>query len=204
MRWRRLPTASTVWATPSTATGSAGWKVTAPVATSSASGSTSLTARCKSPLNGEAVDRLGTRSTRCSGSPTALFSQSWSERSTLSVSTRRSAFSIDRAQAAPRFALDLLEELRPSVADRFSVGLLMRRQIRLEHFQAVGGAYYLNDKGRAAVIALYENHRNEDVFHAVLQRRIGRWALPTVQATLMARFIRGDLPVYPPFVGDAA
>ena len=34
----------------------------------------------------------------------------------------------------------------------------------------------------------------------VMGRRVGRWALPSIQATLLARHLRGDLPAYPPFV----
>jgi CRISPR-associated protein Cas1 len=73
------------------------------------------------------------------------------------------------------------------------------RKIRNEHFQVVGGAYYLSDDGRTTVLAAYEDFRNEEVAHPLLGRTVGRWALPTVQATLMARFLRGDLPVYPPY-----
>lgn len=99
----------------------------------------------------------------------------------------------------PGLALDLLEEFRPAFADRFAFGLLNRHQIRSEHFQVVGGAHYLSDEGRTAVLSAYEDYRNEEVPHPVLGRQVGRWALPTVQATLMARFLRGDLPAYPPY-----
>lgn len=97
-------------------------------------------------------------------------------------------------------ALDLLEELRPAVADRFAVAVLLRQQVSGEDFQFVGGACYLSDRGRSVVLRLYEDFRSEEVHHPVLARLIGRWAVPTVQATLMARHIRGDLPVYPPFL----
>lgn len=100
----------------------------------------------------------------------------------------------------PSLALDLLEELRPSVADRFSISCLARRQIRSEHFQVVGPGCYLSDEGRSTVLALYEEHKNAEVDHRVLGRRVGRWMLPQVQATLMARYLREDLPAYPPYI----
>jgi len=103
----------------------------------------------------------------------------------------------------PSLALDLLEEFRPSVADRFAVTVLARRQIRPEHFEVVSGGHYLSDDGRAAVLSLYEDFRKEDVPHPVLDRRVGRWALPIVQATLMARFLREDIPAYPPFLSTS-
>jgi CRISPR-associated protein Cas1 len=100
----------------------------------------------------------------------------------------------------PGLALDLLEELRPSIADRFSINVLGRRQVRREHFHIVGTGYYFTDDGRTNLLALYDTYRSGEVEHSVLGRRVGRWMLPTIQATLLARFFRGDLPVYPPFV----
>jgi CRISPR-associated protein Cas1 len=100
----------------------------------------------------------------------------------------------------PGLALDLLEELRPAVADRFSIAVLSRRQLRREHFQVVGAGYYLTDEGRTEMFQLYETYRGAEVEHPVLSRRVGRWMLPTVQATLLARYLRGGVPGYPPFV----
>lgn len=100
----------------------------------------------------------------------------------------------------PSLALDLLEEFRPSVADRFCVAVLSRKQVRGEHFQMVGPGCYLTEEGRANVLALYEEQKSAEVDHPVLGRRIGRWMLPTVQATLMARYLRGDVPAYAPYV----
>lgn len=100
----------------------------------------------------------------------------------------------------PALALDLLEELRPSVADRFVVNIAMRHIVNKSHFRRVGQACFLTDAGRDVVLSSYEKFREEEVFHPVLNRHVGRWALPTVQATLMARFLRGDIPCYPPYV----
>lgn len=100
----------------------------------------------------------------------------------------------------PSLALDLLEEFRVAVVDRFVVALLARQQIRGEHFDMIGNACYLSDAGRVLVLEHYEEFRAHEVDHAVAGRRVGRWALPQIQATLLARFLRGDLPDYPPFV----
>jgi CRISPR-associated protein Cas1 len=104
----------------------------------------------------------------------------------------------------PALALDLLEELRPAVADRFALRLIGRRQVRAEHFVfTAGGACYLTDEGRLGVLKAYEDFKGEDVPHRLLGRSIPRWTLPSVQATLLARHLRGDLPVYPPYVIEA-
>lgn len=100
----------------------------------------------------------------------------------------------------PALALDLSEEFRPLV-DRFVVTLVRRRQVAPEDFVTTpGGAVYLNDEGRTKLIAAWEDHKNGLVEHRLLGREVERWALPSVQATLLARFLRGDLPSYPPFV----
>lgn len=103
----------------------------------------------------------------------------------------------------PSLALDLLEEFRPATADRFALRLIGRHQIRLEHFlMTVGGACYLTDDGRRLVIKAYESFKEEEVPHRLLGRPVPRWTLPSIQATLLARHLRGDLPAYPPFVID--
>lgn len=63
-----------------------------------------------------------------------------------------------------------------------------------------GGGVYLNDEGRNRVLAEWEQHKELLLPHRVLDRKIGRWALPSVQATLLARRLRGDLSAYPPYV----
>lgn len=101
----------------------------------------------------------------------------------------------------PSLALDLLEEFRPAVADRFVAGLFTRRMVRAADFTfTVGGACYLTDEGRRKVIGEYEAFKSETMMHPLLDREVIRATLPSVQAILMARHLRGDLPAYPPFI----
>ncbi|MGH2769575.1 MAG: hypothetical protein ACRDJF_03525 [Actinomycetota bacterium] len=46
----------------------------------------------------------------------------------------------------------------------------------------------------------YEEYKSADIEHVLLGRRLPRAVLPSVQAILMARHLRGDLPAYAPFV----
>ena len=97
-------------------------------------------------------------------------------------------------------ALDLVEEFRP-IVDRFVVGITRRRQIQTRDFtMKAGGACYLTDQGRDHLLKLWEDHKGVGFKHGLLGRRVERWALPTVQATLLARHLRGDLPAYTPFI----
>ena len=96
--------------------------------------------------------------------------------------------------------LDLAEELRP-LTDRFSVAMLKRRQLGADQFvRTPGGAVYLSDNGRDVVLKSWEAHKETPIPHRILRRPVERWALPAVQATLMARHLRGDLRHYPPLV----
>ena len=100
----------------------------------------------------------------------------------------------------PSLALDLAEELR-ALTDRFVVSLVRRRQVSQDSFQTMpGGAVYLTEDGRDALINAWEEHKETELQHRILGQTIGRWALPSVQATLLARHLREDLPAYPPFV----
>ena len=100
----------------------------------------------------------------------------------------------------PSLALDLTEELR-ALTDRFVVTLARRRQLTVDAFDVTpGGAVYLTDDGRAKLLEAWEGHKETELDHPLLGRSVGRWALPSVQATLLARHLRGDLPSYPPFV----
>lgn len=97
-------------------------------------------------------------------------------------------------------SLDLLEEVRPLV-DRFVVRTLRRRQLTGADFDVTpGGAVYLSNDGRSKFLALWERSKEESIDHRFLGRDVDRFALPSVQATLLARHLRGDLADYPPYV----
>ena len=100
----------------------------------------------------------------------------------------------------PALALDLIEEFRP-VVERFGVAALARRQLTQQHFEhAPGGACSLTDDGRRELLALWEEHRRKVIVHPLLRQEVPTATLPAVQATLLARRVRGDLPDYAPFV----
>ena len=98
----------------------------------------------------------------------------------------------------PSLALDLAEEFR-ALTDRFVVSLIRRRQVNSNDFVTMpGGGVYLKDTD--SLLKAWESHKAVEIRHQLLGRKVGRWALPSVQATLLARHLRGDLPEYPPFV----
>jgi CRISP-associated protein Cas1 len=101
----------------------------------------------------------------------------------------------------PALALDLMEELRPVLADRLALTLVNRRQLKPGDFESTpGGAVSLTDEGRKAVIQAYQARKEEEVTHGILGRRIPRGLIPHIQARLLARHLRGDIAHYPPFI----
>lgn len=98
-------------------------------------------------------------------------------------------------------ALDLMEELRPCMADRFVLTLVNNRMIRPEDFQMQdSGAVLLTDDGRKKFLKSWQERKQDTLTHPYLGEKL-RWGMiPYVQALLLARYIRGDLEAYPPFL----
>ena len=101
----------------------------------------------------------------------------------------------------PALALDLMEELRPVNADRLALTLVNRSQLRAQDFtEHDGGAVYLNDEGRRAVILAYQKRKEEEVEHRILGGKTPVGLIPHLQARVLARYLRNDLPHYVPYV----
>lgn len=98
-------------------------------------------------------------------------------------------------------AQDLLEELRPCMADRFVLTLINNRVVSEKDFQKQeNGAILLTDGARRAVLKQWQTRKKEQIQHPFLKEKIPWGLVPYVQALLLARCIRGDLDAYPPFL----
>lgn len=101
----------------------------------------------------------------------------------------------------PSLALDLMEEFRPWLADRLAITLINRQQIGAGDFrEREGGAVELTDAGRRLVIRAWQERKAEEIHHPLLDQTWPVGRLPFVQARLLARSLRGDLPGYIPFI----
>lgn len=97
--------------------------------------------------------------------------------------------------------LDLMEELRPILADRFILTLVNTKAIQASHFEKQkGNAVFLNEEGRKIFFGAWQEHKRESITHPYLKEKIPWGLVPYVQALLLARTIRGDLEEYPPFL----
>ena len=101
----------------------------------------------------------------------------------------------------PSLALDLMEEFRPWLADRLAITLINRQQLGCGHFnEREGGAVEFTDPGRKLVIQAYQERKRETLTHPLLDQNLRLGQMPFIQARILARFLRGDLPNYIPLI----
>ncbi|NLU25328.1 MAG: type I-C CRISPR-associated endonuclease Cas1 [Clostridiales bacterium] len=98
-------------------------------------------------------------------------------------------------------ALDLMEELRPCIADRFILTCINNRVISPDDFQLrEGGGVLLTDDARRVFLKSWQEKKQEVITHPYLGEKLPWGLVPTVQALLLARYLRGDLDGYPPYL----
>lgn len=102
--------------------------------------------------------------------------------------------------AKPALALDLMEEFRPLLVDRLVLTLANRDQIKPAHTERLlSGAVQLTDSGRKFFLEQWSLARERNWPHAYMDREIPAALLPLVQARILARHLRGDIPTYVPW-----
>lgn len=97
-------------------------------------------------------------------------------------------------------ACDLVEEAR-CIIERTVLSLINLRQIRAEDFTVeVSGAVLLNDEGRKKVLTKWQEKKRTNLYHPYLKQKIPYGLLPFIQASLLAKYVRGEIGEYPPFL----
>jgi CRISP-associated protein Cas1 len=98
-------------------------------------------------------------------------------------------------------ALDLMEEFRAVLADRLVLTLVNRGQIVEKDFlDRPGGAVHLQDEARKTVVVAYQERKQEEITHPLIDSKVPIGLLPNLQARFMARTIRGEMEGYLPFL----
>lgn len=98
-------------------------------------------------------------------------------------------------------ALDLMEELRAYLGDRLVLSLINRRQINAHDFiYQADDEVVMTESCRKILLTAWQTRKKETITHPYLNEKIPIGLLPFVQATLLARFLRGDLDDYPVFL----
>ena len=100
----------------------------------------------------------------------------------------------------PSLALDLMEEMRPVLADRLALSLINRRQVRARDFTVQdGGAVLMQEDARKTVLTAWQERKREERIHPFLDEKAPLGLVPYLQAQMLARHLRGDLDAYPPW-----
>lgn len=98
-------------------------------------------------------------------------------------------------------ALDLMEELRPCIADRFVLTMINNRKLHDRDFdKQENGAVRLTDDARKVFLRSWQEHKKEEITHPFLKEKLCWGLVPYIQAQLLSRYLRGDLDEYAPFL----
>ena len=98
-------------------------------------------------------------------------------------------------------ALDLQEEFRSILADRLALTLINRGQLGADDFEVrEGGAVMLGEKGRRVVVTAWQERKQEEITHPLLDAKLPVGLLPLIQARFLARTIRGEMEGYLPYL----
>ena len=62
------------------------------------------------------------------------------------------------------------------------------------------GAVFLTSSGRKKVLSKLQEKKRETLMHPFLKQKIPYGLLPFVQSNLLAKFVRGEIAEYPPFI----
>jgi CRISPR-associated protein Cas1 len=101
----------------------------------------------------------------------------------------------------PGLALDLMEEFRPYIGDRLVLSLINLQQVQDKGFKKMeSGAVVMDDDTRKKVLVAYQERKQEEIVHPFLDEKVLIGMLFHIQALLMARYLRGDMDGYPPFI----
>lgn len=98
-------------------------------------------------------------------------------------------------------ALDLQEEFRSVLVDRFALTLINRGQVQADDFEfREGGAVMLGEKARKSVVVAWQERKQELVQHPITGAKMPIGLLPFMQARFLARTIRGETEGYIPYL----
>lgn len=104
-------------------------------------------------------------------------------------------------------ALDMMEEFRAYLVDRFVISLINNRQIGMSDFKFHNSTtdetalpVLLTDDGRKKFLSAWQLRKKKEIIHPFLEERIPIGLIPHVQAMLLARYLRNDIDSYPVFL----
>lgn len=108
-------------------------------------------------------------------------------------------YHVDRP-GRPALALDMMEPLRPILADSTVLTALNTAELQPTDFVTRGPGCNLTVSGRRTLIRIFERRLEQEATHPVFGYQISMRRMLHVQARLLARHLRGEVATYPHYV----
>lgn len=126
---------------------------------------------------------------------------------TLNISSGLECFGLDSSlgymhtlkPGRASLSLDLIEELRAPIVDKFVITLINRKQLTSIDFENGIEGIKLKDNSLKRILKLWEEHKETEIIHPLYNQKVKIKLIPYLQAQLLAQYIRGDIEQYPPF-----
>jgi CRISPR-associated protein Cas1 len=97
-------------------------------------------------------------------------------------------------------ALDIMEELRAVMVDRFVITLINLKQIKAKDFiQKESEGILMSDEARKIFLTEWHKRKQEDILHDFLGEKIKTGLIPYAQALILSRYLRAELNDYVPY-----
>jgi CRISPR-associated protein Cas1 len=93
-------------------------------------------------------------------------------------------------------ALDLMEEFRPLIVDSAVLSAVNTGMLAENEFVRGAGGCAMKPAARKAFIRAYEARLDQLITHPVFDYRCSWRAVVRLQARLLAKWLRGDIPAY--------
>ncbi|MDY7006602.1 MAG: type I-D CRISPR-associated endonuclease Cas1d [Cyanobacteriota bacterium] len=102
----------------------------------------------------------------------------------------------------PSLALDLMEEFRPLVVDNMVLSVLNKRLLTPADFtsEPISGAVSLSKEGLKIFLRAYEQKKQTQFKHPVIQRKCSYQEAFEIQGRLLAKYLMGETDKYPPLI----
>jgi CRISPR-associated protein Cas1 len=94
-----------------------------------------------------------------------------------------------------------MEEFRAPLADRLALTLLNRKQITARDFEREeSGGVFIKEESRKTILNAWQERKKGTIIHPFLKEKTTIGLLLNLQAIMLARYLRGDIDCYPPFI----
>lgn len=97
----------------------------------------------------------------------------------------------------PALALDMMEPLRPIIADSVVLQVINNGEVKQADFTVSGTACALKPAARKAFIAAFERRLDQEAIHPLFGYRITMRRMLELQSRLLGRTLTGELASYP-------